>query len=285
MAEGFDGVNGDFAGRLQGLMGVCPGITLTSGFRTRDEQARLYAQKPDLAAPPGHSNHERGVAYDIGGNLECAHAHAAEYGLTFPMGHEPWHIEPAGLSDQSSPDAYTADPSGMPVAHKEVGDYLSAFSAVSADGVDAVLSQQGEVTEGGGRVGATATATAAPGVPGAPPTGDQIERMMYALRMSESGGDYGAHSGSSSASGAYQFINSTWGGYGGYRTAAEAPPEVQDQRARELLTAAFAHYGGDPRAVAQSWFYPKGVGNDGLTPPGNSITMGEYADRVMGYMG
>jgi hypothetical protein len=43
-------------------------ITLTSGFRTRAEQARLYAAylrgEIGLAAPPGSSNHEHGDAVD-----------------------------------------------------------------------------------------------------------------------------------------------------------------------------------------------------------------------------
>ncbi len=43
-------------------------ITLTSGFRTRAEQARLYAAylrgEIGLAAPPGSSNHEHGHAVD-----------------------------------------------------------------------------------------------------------------------------------------------------------------------------------------------------------------------------
>lgn len=96
MADDFNGMDPGFVNALQGLMGAC-GLSLTSGYRTHDEQARLYAQKPNLAAPPGRSNHERGMAADIAGNLDCAHARAAEFGLRFPMDYEPWHIEPANM--------------------------------------------------------------------------------------------------------------------------------------------------------------------------------------------
>ena len=50
----------------------------------------------------------------------------------------------------------------------------------------------------------------------------------------ESGGDYGAENGRSSASGAYQITDGTWDGYGGYDRAVHAPPAVQDARAAEL---------------------------------------------------
>lgn len=40
--------------------------------------------------------------------------------------------------------------------------------------------------------------------------------------------------GVSSASGKWQFVRGTWGGFGGYVNAADAPESVQDERARQL---------------------------------------------------
>ncbi|MDP4038525.1 MAG: transglycosylase family protein [bacterium] len=52
------------------------------------------------------------------------------------------------------------------------------------------------------------------------------------LRFCEAGGDYSRNSGNGFF-GAYQFNLSTWGNYGGYRYPHEAPPDVQDAKARE----------------------------------------------------
>lgn len=62
----------------------------------------------------------------------------------------------------------------------------------------------------------------------------------------ESGGSITAQNPTSSASGKWQFINSTWGNYMGYPTAASAPEWVQDQRAAELWAggAGAGHWGG-----------------------------------------
>lgn len=90
----------ELLGPLQKLGEVC-NITITSGFRDNATQTRLFNasdRSGKMVARPGHSNHEKGLAADISGNLPCAHANAARFGLVFPMGYEPWHIEPIGAS-------------------------------------------------------------------------------------------------------------------------------------------------------------------------------------------
>lgn len=53
----------------------------------------------------------------------------------------------------------------------------------------------------------------------------------YVLRR-ESGGNPTAQNPHSSASGLWQFIDSTWNGFGGYAHAKDAPPDVQNEKAR-----------------------------------------------------
>lgn len=50
----------------------------------------------------------------------------------------------------------------------------------------------------------------------------------------ESGGNYSAQNPTSSASGKYQVLDSTWDGYAGYASSKDAPPAIQEQYAREL---------------------------------------------------
>jgi secretion/DNA translocation related TadE-like protein len=99
---GSEGLQAFFVARLVCLFGRVDGLWIVSGFRTRAEQAALYEEKPGLAAPPGQSNHELGLAADLGYPSASAeneaHAAAPGCGLEFPMSYEPWHVEPAGLS-------------------------------------------------------------------------------------------------------------------------------------------------------------------------------------------
>lgn len=81
-------------------------INVVSGKRSRAEQEQLYqdylAGKGNLAAKPGTSRHETGNAADAyidGTALQSyagAAAAAAKYGLGFPVGGEPWHVELTG---------------------------------------------------------------------------------------------------------------------------------------------------------------------------------------------
>ena len=65
--------------------------------------------------------------------------------------------------------------------------------------------------------------------------------FLACVRRHESGGDYTAKNPSSTASGAYQFLDSTWrtvsaqAGHGGYPSARSAPPWVQDAVALHTL--------------------------------------------------
>ena len=54
------------------------------------------------------------------------------------------------------------------------------------------------------------------------------------VMMRESRGDIRAENPRSTASGKWQFLDGTWGGYGGYAHASHAPEQVQDERARQL---------------------------------------------------
>lgn len=112
-AEGFD-------------VKVAPG----GGKRTHQQQAKLYAEKPNLAAKPGNSNHEYGLAADLTfGNdaaRKWAHANAARFGLTFPMlgehggKNEPWHVELINAKAQRNTAAYDTTHvivPGMPSLH------------------------------------------------------------------------------------------------------------------------------------------------------------------------
>lgn len=86
-------------------------VYITDGWRSYDDQLRLWtAAKRKYGgfngarrwvAPPGCSNHGRGLAADMGGNLALAHQLAPQFGLVFPMPHEPWHVELAGIPSQS----------------------------------------------------------------------------------------------------------------------------------------------------------------------------------------
>lgn len=113
------GMDPTFAERLQAMVAASSGrLTIVSGYRSDELQAKLFADAVKKygseaaarkwVAPPGKSNHNKGIAADLGGDIQWAHDHAAEFGLYFPMQWEPWHIEPAGSrSGVTSTDSTT----------------------------------------------------------------------------------------------------------------------------------------------------------------------------------
>lgn len=83
-------------------------VRLVSGWRSRDRQEELWSaalakygspeEADDWVARPGTSMHERGLAVDLGGNLELAASLVADRNLPLyrPLPNEPWHFELIG---------------------------------------------------------------------------------------------------------------------------------------------------------------------------------------------
>jgi len=135
------GLSPDFAGRLGQFLAAAEQagapIKIMSGYRSPERQAQLFQAavakygSPEAArkwvAPPGKSNHGRGIAVDLqyssGQAQGWAHQNAAKFGLHFRMSHEPWHIEPqGGASDGEftpgapAPDYYAGGGGGSRMA-------------------------------------------------------------------------------------------------------------------------------------------------------------------------
>jgi hypothetical protein len=85
-------------------------VHLVSGYRSLERQTELWNEAlakygdPEIAddwvARPGTSNHERGIAVDLGGDIELAVDLVARLDLPLwrPMSWEPWHFELIGES-------------------------------------------------------------------------------------------------------------------------------------------------------------------------------------------
>jgi len=119
--------------------------------------------------------------------------------------------------------------------------------------------------------------------------GADVATILGTIRTLESGGDYAARAGGSSASGAYQFLDSTWATYGGYPRAWQAPAEVQDAKAAGDVRDILDRYDGDVTAVPVIWYIghlpaPTSAEWDKVPAPdaGNALTPREYQQRWLG---
>jgi len=99
---------------------------------------------------------------------------------------------------------------------------------------------------------------------GAPdPQDSEVEKILATIRTRESGGDYAISNPDpkSTASGAYQFIDSTWKrltkqyGIGTeYNRAKDAPPNIQDEIARRYVKDILKENNGDVSKVPLVWY-------------------------------
>jgi len=119
---------------------------------------------------------------------------------------------------------------------------------------------------------------------------DNLEPILATIRSLESGGDYNAYNGGSNganpATGAYQFLNSTWDRYAGYSEARQAPAGVQDAKATEHIISILNKHGNDVAAVPVVWYIghlptPASSKWDNVPLPGegNTLTLRGYQTR------
>lgn len=112
----------------------------------------------------------------------------------------------------------------------------------------------------------------------------ELAVILDTIRTVESGGNYAAPKNSGGASGAYQYIDSTWDDYEGYQSAYLAPPEAQDARAATDVQAVLATY-GDVAYVPVIWYWPVAATDptqlDIVPMPGagNRLTVREYQEH------
>lgn len=99
----------EMADRLAAFLADAPdgGLSIYSGYRSPKRQSQLYnaavkkygspSKARKWVAPPGKSRHGQGVAADLRFASDAvkkwAHQNAEKYGLSFRLGHEPWHVE------------------------------------------------------------------------------------------------------------------------------------------------------------------------------------------------
>ena len=116
----------------------------------------------------------------------------------------------------------------------------------------------------------------------------QIANILATIRYVESRGNYTAAPNKGRASGAYQFITSTWNNYGGYPDAYLAPPEIQDERAAADVNRFLAQWNNDVSMIPVMWYFPRAAQDPTLLDivpvpsAGNVLTVREYQQRWLG---
>lgn len=126
-------------------------------------------------------------------------------------------------------------------------------------------------------------------------TDTNLAGILATIRHHESRGDYtaradrnGQRPNAGSASGAYQFVDGTWNGYGGYTRASDAPADVQDAKAADMVRTILSANANDVTAVPVVWYLghlpPPGAARWDIVPKpefGNTLTPRQYQTRWM----
>lgn len=125
-------------------------LTLSSSYRSYEKQAYLYKLykegKGNLAAPPGTSKHEKGLAIDVANGIPWVQANARKFGWKATVAGESWHFEylggggiPAQFSAASQqrmsyPEGITPERKGQDIMIAQAPDQQNIITSASGGG-------------------------------------------------------------------------------------------------------------------------------------------------------
>jgi len=141
---------------------------------------------------------------------------------------------------------------------------------------------------GGGETGSNWWNPSTWGKGQAGPATGTTEQILETIKKRESGGNYNAQAKGSSASGAYQFIDSTWqaqtkkAGMGTeYKSAKDAPKEIQDAIAKSMVDDILKQAKGDVSKVPLAWYTGniQGKISDKALAANNGLTPEKYQEK------
>lgn len=222
----------DYNAALGGILSVGP----WGGFRSFEQQASLYAKYgPGRAAPPGSSNHEYGLAIDHSPDATAAmKAVARRFNINYRVPGEPWHMELDGLVHQNF--------------DRPPGPWVEE----SREMINDLKLKPGFITPASGSIS------------GGPPSavkalvrammarfgwGDSEWGSLEQLVQHESGWNPNAQNPTSTASGLFQFLDSTWRNYGHDYPNFPRDPATQAQAGLSYIKSRY----GSPSAAWSFW--------------------------------
>lgn len=174
-------------------------------------------------------------------------------------------------------------------------DLVTQYMNFTRDFFEPVAAQRQKMltSPAGSPMGAVNTSGSLTGPISADVSDKGIRRILSALKSKESSGDYNAKNPKSSASGGYQFIDSTWNSltskYGvgtEYKTAKSAPSDVQDIVAARYVADILADNNNDVTKVPVVWYTGNSAGSmsEAALKANNGLTADRYqADYMRRY--